>query len=181
MSKLSRRGVATAAAVLAAAAGSLAGAAGAASAAPVMHNGPFPACSAHDLQVWVGPVQRNPHSRDLTYSLDFANHSRYACTLRGYPQDVVTTDYSGHRLGAPAQQLPGGPSYAVVLLPGQTAHSQLVYDPDALHRHGCGPTWSAFLDAALPGTGQPVRTSFAQQVCAGPGADLSIGQVQPGA
>jgi hypothetical protein len=180
MNKLSRRSVATAAAVLATAAGSLAWAATSASAATVMHNGPFPTCSAHDLDVLVGSAHGNPHSHQVTYRLDFTNNSRYACTLIGYPQDVIATDRQGRRLGVPAQQIPGGPSRAVVLLEGQTAHSQLVNNPQALSERACHPTLSAFLDAALPDSGQPVRTDFAQRVCSGRVADLSIGQVQPG-
>lgn len=181
MNKLSRRSVATAAAVLAAAAGTLAWAATSASAATTMHNGPFPTCSAHNLNVSARSAHGNPHARQQTYSLDFTNNSRYACTLIGYPQAVIAADSHGHRLGLRAQQTPGGPSQAVVLLQGQTAHSQLTYDPQALSEHGCRPARSAFLDAALPESGQPVRAAFTQEVCSGSVVDLSIAQVQSGA
>jgi len=181
MNKLSRRSVATAAAVLAAAAGSMAWGATSAWATTAMHNGPFPTCSAHNLDVSARSAHGNPHSRQQTFSLDFTNNSRYACTLIGYPQDVIAADNHVHRLGVPAQQIPAGPSHAVVLLQGQTAHSQLAYDPQALSEHGCRAAKSAFLEAALPESGQPVRAGFTQTVCSGHVADLSIGQAQPGA
>jgi hypothetical protein len=180
MNKLSRRGVATAAAVLTAAAGSLAWAATSASAATAMHNGPFPTCAAHVLNVRVGSTQDNPHSRQVTYSIHFTNNSRYACTLMGYPQDVVAADSRGRRIGVPAQQIPGA-SRPVVLLEGQTAHSQLTYEPQALDEHGCRAATSASLLAELPDSGQPVRAAFAHQVCSGHVVDLYIGEVQAGA
>jgi hypothetical protein len=181
MNNLSRRGVATAATVLATAAVSLTWAASSASAATAMHNGPFPACSANNLEVRVGSVHGTPHSHDVTYSLDFSNTSRYACTLRGYPENVGAADYRGHRIGLPAARIPGAPSSPVVLMQGQTAHSRLVYNPDALRAHGCRPTYSALLVAGLPESGQPARANFSQEVCSGHVVDLSIGQLQQGA
>jgi hypothetical protein len=161
-------------------AGFLAAAATSASAATAMHNGPFPTCAAHALNVRVGSAHGNPHSRQLIYSIDFTNNSRYACTLMGYPQDVIAADSHGSRLGLPAQQIPGA-SRPVVLLEGQTAHSQLAYDPQAIDEHGCHAVPSAFLLAELPDSGQPIRAGFQHQVCSGHVVDLYIGEIQAGA
>lgn len=181
MNKLSHRGVATAAAVLAAAAGSLTWAASSASAATATgHDPELPTCSAHNLAVWVNADSANPGAGNVYYNLDYTNLGEHACWLSGFPH-VIATDSHGDPLGAPAAPLGHGPGRRVILEPGQSAHSVLDYLEGALTRE-CVPEQSSYLDVQAPESRGFRSAFFAQPICSHRSVtNLEVGVVEPGA
>jgi hypothetical protein len=182
MNKFSRRGVATAVAVLAAAAGSLTWAATAASAATAAHQYPdHSVCEAHELAVWVNADSANPGAGNTYYNLDYTNIGDHACWLAGYP-DVIAADFDGMPIGAPAEQLGYGPNLPVELAPGESAHSVLDYIQGSLTTPGCMPERSSSLDVKAPSSHGWRSAFFVQDVCSHRSViSLKVGAVERGA
>jgi len=181
MNKPSRRGIATAAAVLATAAGSLAWAATSASAATTAHHYPeVSPCSAQQLAVWVNADSASPGAGNVFYNLNYTNISERACWIDGYPH-VIATDLHGDPLGAPAGLLESRPGIPAILEPGQSAHSVLDYLQGALTPE-CMPEPAAYLDVSTPQSGGWRKAFFALPICARHDVvNLKVGRVERGA
>jgi len=181
MIKLSRRSVATAAAVLATAAGSLAWAATSASAATAAHRSPAPpACSAHDLAVWVNADSANPGAGNVYYNLNYTNTGAHACWLSGYPH-VIAEDAHQDPLGAPAGLITGIPGHPVELVPGESAHSVLDYLQGALDPR-CEPEQSSYLGVSTANSGGWRHAFFALPICSRHDVrTLKVGVIERGA
>jgi hypothetical protein len=187
MIKLSRRGVAAAAALLAAGTGSLTWAATSASAAaasPAARTAPTPSgyiprCTPGDLAVWVNADTANGAAGTIYYHLDYTNTSSTTCHLYSWP-GVSAVNGAKQQLGAAAQHI-GGASASYVNIPaGGTAHSVLGY-VDVQVTPVCKPATAMFLRVYPPDDTGARYAFFPQRVCTTKTTDLVVGRVQPGA
>jgi hypothetical protein len=180
MNKLSRRGIATVAAVLATAAGALAGAATSASAATAHQYPEPPACSTQELAVWVNADSANPGAGNVFYNLNYTNLDKHPCWLKGYPY-AIAEDAHQDSLGAPAAVIPGPPEHPVLLVPGESAHSVLDYLQGALNP-SCKPEMASYLAVGLPKNRVWRHAFFALPICSRHDViNLKVGMIQPGA
>jgi Protein of unknown function (DUF4232) len=186
MFKLSRRRVATAAAVLAVGAGSMTWAATSASAAPASPAGRaadaaygyIPRCTAADLAVWVNADSENGAAGTIYYHLDFTNTSRGTCHLYSYP-GVSAANGAGKPLGVPAIRTAGVPATYVNMPAGGTAHSVLGY-VDAQLSRSCKPAIATLLKVYPPDDAGVRSAFFPLPVCTTKTWDLRVWRIQPG-
>jgi hypothetical protein len=189
MFKLSRRRVATAAAVLAVGAGSMAWAATSASAAPATAavraadtvpaaSGYIPRCTVADLAVWVNANSENGAAGTIYYHLDFTNTSRGTCHLYSYP-GVSAANGAGKQLGVAAIRTAGVPATYVNIPAGGTAHSVLGY-VDAQLSRSCKPATATLLKVYPPDDHGARDAFFPLPVCTTKTWDLRVWRIQPG-
>jgi hypothetical protein len=180
MNKLSRRGIATAAAVLATAAGSLAWGVTSASAATATSHHPGPmACTTQQLGVWVNADSANPGAGTIAYNLNYTNLGEHPCWLSGYPY-AIAEDAHQMPLGAPAHVIPGV-GHPVMLMPGASAHSVLDYLEGAI-TPACKPEPASYLSVGLPHNKIWRHAFFALPICSKHNVvNLKVGVIQPGA
>jgi len=187
MIKLSRRGVAAAAALLAAGTGSLTWAATTASAATASPaartasatSGYIPRCAPANLAVWVNADTADGAAGTIYYHLEYTNTSGATCHLYSWP-GVSAVNSAKQQLGAAAQHT-GGASASYVNIPaGGTAHSLLGY-VDVQVTPACKPVTATFLKVYPPDDKSARYAFFPERVCTTKTADLVVGRVQPGA
>jgi hypothetical protein len=161
-----------AAAAGAVAAGAIALAACAASASPAASAAPVvPACAGTAIGAWIAVGQGSEASGTTNYPLEFTNTGGHTCSLSGYPV-VSAISRAGVRLGNPAGRGRLTVAPRVVLAPGVTAHTTLVYHGRLVRAGGgCGPVDTAFeLRVYLASQQHATYAAFGFQVCshAGP-------------
>jgi uncharacterized protein DUF4232 len=189
MFKLSRRGVASAAAVIALGAGSVTWAATSASAAPAIpaaHSadarpataGYIPRCTTADLAVWVNADSEDGAAGTIYYHLDFTNLSGSTCHLYSYP-GVSAVNGAGKPLGVAAVRTAGAPASYVNIPAGGTAHSVLGY-VDAQLSRSCKPAMATLLKVYPPDDHGARDAFFPLPVCTTKTWDLRVGRIQPG-
>jgi hypothetical protein len=182
MPQLSRRTVATAAAVLAVGTGSATWAATSVSAAPAKAVGQtfiIPRCTPGHLAVWVNADSADGTSGTTYYHLDFTNIGGDMCHLYSWP-GVSATNSAGAQLGMPAIRNPDVPATYVNIPPGGTAYALLGY-VDAQPGPACEPTSATFLKVYPPDTTGARYAYFPLTVCTNRTYNLTIGRMQPGA
>jgi hypothetical protein len=180
MIKISRRAIATAAAVLAAGTGSVtwvATSASAASANPAASSSRVQPCSASQLGVWVNADSANGAAGTIYYHLDLTNTSGRRCYLYGWP-GVTATNWAGGSLGQPARQVHDVKARVVDLAPGGTAHSTLGY-VDAKLSPSCQPATAALLKVTPPAAKGTRHAFFPLPVCTKTWT-LTVGLIQRG-
>jgi hypothetical protein len=195
MFKLSRRGVASAAAVIALGAGSVTWAATSASAAPATPvvraadtvpagdtapatAGYLPRCTTADLAVWVNADSEDGAAGTIYYHLDFTNLSGSTCHLYSYP-GVSAVNGAGKPLGVAAVRTAGAPATYVNIPAGGTAHSVLGY-VDAQLSRSCKPATATLLKVYPPDDHGARNAFFPLPVCTTKTWDLRVGRIQPG-
>jgi hypothetical protein len=178
MTKLSRRVIATAAAVVTLGAGGMTVAATAASAAPASPAAPIQRCAPGQLYVWVSPDSANGTAGTTYYNLDFTNKSGSECYLNGWPA-VTATNSRGGQLGGAATQIKKPSAKTVYLYPNATAHSTLGY-VDALLTRSSRPQTATFLRVSVPGVRGSRNAFFPLPVTTRGRSIFTIGSVQGG-
>jgi hypothetical protein len=187
MIKVTRRIVATAAAVLALGAGSATWAATSASAASTRPAAQaaaaaaaiIPRCTPGDLAVWVNADSANGAAGTIYYHLDFTNISAITCHLYSWP-GVTARNQAGAQLGVPAIRTGGIPATYVNIAPGGTVHSVLGY-VDVQVSKACKPVTATALKVYPPDDAGARWAFFPLPTCTTKTPNLVVWRVQPGA
>jgi hypothetical protein len=187
MIKVTRRAVATAAAVLALGAASATWAATSASAAPAQPAaraatsapGVIPRCTASDLAVWVNADSADGAAGTIYYHLDYTNISGATCHLYSWP-GVTARNLAGKQLGVAAVRTGGAPATYVNIPPDGTAHSVLGY-VDVQVAAACKPVTATSLKVYPPDDTAARWAFFPLPACTTKTLYLVVWRVQPGA
>lgn len=182
MLKVSRRAVASAAAVLALGAGSLTWAATSASAATTKPAAPSYVprpCSTGQLAAWVNADSADGTAGTTYYHLDLTNTGNRTCWLYGWP-GVSAVNWAGTQLGLPAVRRADVRARVVNVAPGATAHAMLGY-VDVQVSRSCRPVTATFLRVYPPANRNARHAFFPLPVCTTRTWDLTIGRIQYGA
>ncbi len=178
MIKLTRRSVASAAAVLALGAG---GTAWAATSARASASSLIPRCAAGDLAVWLNASEAEGAAGSVGYPLEFTNIGHVTCYLEGYP-GVSAAGASGKQLGNAAGKNPAFKTTKVALFPGNTAHADLTW-ADVLNfpASKCKPAASSLLKVFAPNAKHYDLAFATPKACSVKGETyLFTSSVQPG-
>jgi hypothetical protein len=181
MIKISRRAIATAAAVLAAGTGSVtwvATSASAATAKPAAQSSHhIQPCNASQLGVWVNADSGNGTAGTIYYHLDITNTSPWTCYLYGWP-GVSARNWAGGQLGQPARRIADVPAKIVNVPPGGTAHAALGYVVAQLSP-SCKPMTAVALKVYPPDNKGARQAFFPLPVCTKTWT-LTVGRIQRG-
>jgi hypothetical protein len=120
------------------------------------------ACATSALKVSLGPA--NGAAGTVFYPLNFANTSKLACTLRGYPGVSAVTS-SGKQIGSPASQI--STSYkTVTVLPGKTQSAPVgIVETGNFDPSQCAPVTAAGLKVFPPGQSKAVTIKKSFSTC----------------
>jgi hypothetical protein len=187
MIKVTRRAVATAAAVLALGAASVTWAATSASAAPTQVatragtsvTAIIPRCTAGDLAVWVNADSADGAAGTIYYHLDFTNISGATCHLYSWP-GVTARNKAGKQLGVPAVRTSAIPATYVNIPPDGTAHSVLGY-VDVQVSKSCKPVTATSVKVFPPDDAGAQWAYFPVSACTTKTPYLTISRVLAGA
>ena len=124
------------------------------------------ACATSALKVSLGPA--NGAAGTVFYPLNFANTSKLACTLRGYPGVSAVTS-SGKQIGSPASQI--STSYkTVTVLPGKTQSAPVgIVETGNFDPSQCAPVTAAGLKVFPPGQSKAVTIKKSFSTCSSTG------------
>ena len=131
--------------------------------------------ASHDLRVRIAPGppsqlgqpgQHGGAAGDTYYTLRFTNTGSAGCALSGYPA-VSAITRAGKQLGSPAGHGLLTVIPKVILAPGATAHTTLVYHSRLVSAgSGCGPVENAFeLRVGLAGQKFATYVAFRSRAC----------------
>jgi len=120
------------------------------------------ACATSALKVSLGPA--NGAAGTVFYPLNFANTSKLACTLRGYPGVSAVTS-GGKQIGSPASQISS--SYKTVTLqPGKTQSAVVgIVETGNFDPSQCAPVTAAGLKVSPPGQSKAVTIKKSFSTC----------------
>jgi hypothetical protein len=120
------------------------------------------ACATSALKVSLG--QANGAAGTVFYPLNFANTSKVACTLRGYPGVSAVTS-SGKQIGSRASQISS--SYKTVTLqPGKTQSAVIgIVETGNFDPSQCAPVTAAGLKVSPPGQSKTVTIKKSFSTC----------------
>jgi hypothetical protein len=120
------------------------------------------ACATSALKVSLGPA--NGAAGTVFYPVNFANTSKLACTLRGYPGVSAVTS-SGKQIGSPASQI--STSYkTVTVLPGKTQSAPVgIVETGNFDPSQCAPVTAAGLKVFPPGQSKAVTIKKSFSTC----------------
>jgi len=109
-----------------------------------------PGCTAFGLGVWLAIEQGSGAAGTIYYPLEFTNLSGHTCSLFGFP-GVSAVDAQGNQLGSPAGWDRTTAPRTVILAPGATAHTFLLYHDAVVGTEpGCDPVNTAVLLRVYP-------------------------------
>jgi len=120
------------------------------------------------------------------YPLNFANTSKSACYLYGYPGVSFATGPSGSQIGEPASRNPAVAPATVILAPGGTAHVTIqVVDALNYSKSDCQPVTAHWLKVFPPGQFTALYVKFSSLTCSAKlpsklGSALSVDAVKGG-
>lgn len=140
------------------------------------------ACTAADLQVWLGLGEGGATAGSTYFPLEFSNISSAPCSLDGYPS-VFAANSSGAQLGSAAGKSTTAP-VSVILATDATASANLqVTDVSAFTASACVPVKANSLSVEPPGTTTHFDVPYGVEACskAGPVYLNVPGYIQAGA
>jgi hypothetical protein len=159
------------------------GASSAAASASQQPSGPAPAagaCSPSALKISLDSAAAGVAAGSSYLPLEFANVSASPCTLPSYPGVTFASGSGGPALGPPATQQDTAAAQAVVLAPGQLAHSWLQIAAAANYpAASCHPVTAQGLLISLTSGGPPSFLADSVPACAQPPAGSAILSVFP--
>jgi len=118
------------------------------------------------LEAWIGVSRGAAAAGTTSYPLNFTNAGRSACSLSGYPV-VAAISRTGSQLGSLAGRGLSTAAPRVVLAPGATAHTTLIYYGGQVSASpGCGPVATAAeLRIEIGAQNQPSYAAFGFRAC----------------